>query len=256
MGKVTFRKSFDRSSCRLFLTPTLHCRDSQITDQLKVVNDDFNQTSLSFEVQNITRITNEEWFNITSGSTQETDMKTSLRNLGPLERTDASTLSIYTVGHVVSDGDSVLGYATFPDEHEANPALDGIVLLYTTLPGGSEAPFNQGRTLTHLIGHWVGLYHTFQGGCNGDGDFVDNTPAEASATYGCPTNNPDTCSGEGLDRESTFRSSPSGFVTYSLSFLAIHNYMDYTDDSCMDNFTSSQIGRLLSRISAYRGIDV
>jgi len=176
-------------------------------------------------------------------------MKTALR-VG-----DASTLNIYTVGHAFGDGDSVLGYATFPDEYEAKPALDGVVLLYTTLPQGSLAPYNQGRTLTHEVGHWVGLYHTFQGGCSGDGDSVADTPAEAAAASGCPTGR-DSCSGEGVDRTSTFRSSPSSSVTHSLSFPAIHNYMDYTDDSCKNNFTPGQIGRLQSQISTYRGITV
>ena len=174
-------------------------------------------------------------------------MKTSLRE------GVANALNIYTVGEAYGDGDSVLGYATFPDEYQPNPDLDGIVLLYTTFPGGSNAPYNEGRTLTHEIGHWVGLYHTFQGGCNG-GDSVDDTPAEAAATFGCPTTNPDTCSGEGLDRKSTFSCSPSGSVTYSLSFPAIHNYMDYTDDSCMEGFTPGQIQRLQQQISTYRGI--
>ena len=253
MERVTFRKSFGQFSCRIFLffflTQILHCRDSQIDQQLNILNDDYADTGLIFELQTTTRTESEEWFNITSESTQETDMKTDLR-VG-----DASTLNIYTVGEAYGDGDSVLGYATFPDEYDANPALDGIVLLYTTFPGGSNAPYNEGRTLTHEIGHWVGLYHTFQDGCNG-GDSVSDTPAEAAATYGCPTTNPDTCSGEGLDRKSTFRSSPWSSVAYSLSFSAIHNYMDYTDDSCMDNFTPGQIERLQQQISTYRGITV
>jgi len=223
-------------------------RDPRIEEQLDVLNNDYSRSDLLFQLAGTTRIENEEWFNITSGSTQETDMKTSLR-VG-----DAGILNIYTVGEAYGDGDSVLGYATFPDEYEANPALDGVVLLYTTFPGGSLAPYNLGRTLTHEIGHWVGLYHTFQGGCNGDGDLIDDTPAEAAATYGCPTTNPDTCSGEGHDRKSTFMCSPSGSVTYLRSLPAIYNFMDYTDDSCMDNFTPGQIIRLQEQTSEYRGI--
>jgi len=252
MGKVTFRKSFDRSSCRLFLflIQTLHGRDSQIDEQLRVLNNDFIDARVVFQLQETTRTEREEWFNITSGSAQETAMKTSLRmGDNPL------TLNIYTVGNLVASGNSVLGYATFPDEYQANPNLDGVVLLYTTFPGGSNAPFNQGRTLTHEVGHWVGLYHTFQGGCNGGiwvGDYAGDTPPQASATFGCPTTNPDTCPGEGVDRKLTFRCSPSGSVAHSLSFPAIHNYMDYTDDSCMDNFSLRQRTRMRWQINTYR----
>ena len=230
-----------------FLTQTLHGKDSQIDEQLRVLNSDYVDVDIVFQLQETTRIESEEWFSITAGSAQETDMKTSLRVGDPL------TLNIYTVGHVAAEGNSVLGYATFPDEYQPNPNLDGVVLLYTTFLGGSNAPFNEGRTLTHEIGHWVGLYHTFQGGCSGiGGDLLRDPPAEASATFGCPTTNPDTCPGEGLDRKLSLRCSRSGSDTYSLLFPAIHNYMDYTDDSCMDNFSLGQRTRLMLQIEIYR----
>jgi len=227
-----------------FLTQTLHRRNSQIDEQLTVLNDDYYDSRTIFQLLEITRTESEEWFNVTANSTQETAMKTSLR-VG-----DSLALNIYTVGNVVADGNSVLGYATFPDEYQANPNLDGVVLLYTTFPGGSNAPFNQGRTLTHEVGHWAGLYHTFQGGCSPIGDRFHDTPSEASATFGCPTTNPDTCPGEGVDRKSTC--SPWGSDTYSLLFPAIHNYMDYTDDFCMDNFSAGQRTRMRWQIQVHR----
>ncbi|KAE8227995.1 hypothetical protein CF326_g7091, partial [Tilletia indica] len=83
------------------------------------------------------------------------------------------------------------------------------------------------------VGHWLGLYHVFQGGCSGSGDSVSDTPPQSTATSGCPSSQ-DSCSGGGLD--------------------SIHNYMDYSNDSCMDQFTSGQNTRMQSLTQSYRGI--
>jgi hypothetical protein len=195
--------------------------DTKIQDQMNVLTGGFAGGGWTFDLKEVTRTTNRSWFTAKMGSRQEIQMKRSLRRGG------AATLNIYST----SPGRGILGWATFPSSYASNPSYDGIVIHFGTVPGGSLAPYNEGDTGTHEVGHWMGLYHTFQGGCRGSGDFVDDTPAEASAAYGCPVGR-DTCSSPGVD--------------------PIDNFMDYTDDYCMFRFTSNQGSRMSEQFGIYR----
>ncbi|KAI8847989.1 hypothetical protein BC829DRAFT_346621, partial [Chytridium lagenaria] len=143
---------------------------------------------------------------------------------------NSRALNIWSVGF--TDNRGTLGYATFPSEYSSRPWNDGVVIHFGSLPQGTLNNFNMGRTLVHEVGHWLGLFHTFQGGCFGDGDGVADTPSEGSGASGCPVGR-DSCPGQwGLD--------------------PIRNFMDYSFDSCMQEFTQGQYFRMASNIANFR----
>ena len=132
-----------------------------------------------------------------------------------------------------TSGTGYLGWATFPWEYNGAPSKDGVIIAWNSMPGGT-APFNEGDTLVHEAGHWLGLYHTFNGGCTTTNDGVSDTPAERSPAYGCPTNRDSCKSGAYPGRD------------------PIENFMDYSDDFCMYKFTPGQATRSASAWSTYR----
>jgi len=195
----------------------------QINDQIRVLNVTFaggeggTDTGFSFRLAGVTRTDNAAWFNAKPGGVDENSMKRTLHQGGP------ESLNLYST----TAGD-FLGWAYLPDivTKPGHAHLDGVVIDWESMLGTSTTyagRFDQGETATHEVGHWLNLEHTFFGGCNAKGDFVDDTPKQKTPTSGCPEGK-DTCSAPGTD--------------------PIHNYMDYSFDSCYTQFTPGQTQRM------------
>ena len=194
--------------------------DAAIESQLAAVNEAFGGVSggapspFIFVLAGVTRTVNAEWALMSPGSTAEAQAKAALHQGGP------ETLNLY----LADPQDGLLGWATFPWTYPVAPTQDGVVISYKSTPGGSLENYNEGDTAAHEIGHWLGLLHTFQGGCAGIGDAISDTASEASPTDGCP-----------VSRDSCPRKSGAD---------PIHNLMDYSFDWCMFEFTTSQAARM------------
>ena len=180
-------------------------------------------TPFRFAMVGVTRTTNAAWFEAGPGTAAEREMKSALHVGGP------DTLNFYT-----NNGAGFLGWATFPFWYAGDPLMDGVVCYFDSLPGGVDARFNEGDTGTHEVGHWLGLFHTFQGSCGAIyNDFVSDTAAERSPAFGCQAGR-DTCPGVGVD--------------------PIENFMDYSDDPCLYKFTGGQSARMEALSLQYRGL--
>ena len=121
--------------------------DTQIANQIKTLNADFSASGYKFTLVQTTRTANADWFNtVGPESPQQTAMKKALR-VG-----NATTLNLYSVGFVSGSGAGLLGYATFPSSYATAPKDDGVVFLYSSVPGGTKTNYNLGRTVTHEVG--------------------------------------------------------------------------------------------------------
>ncbi len=205
--------------------------DKQVAAQIAVLNNNFagreggDRTGFSFELAGVTRTDNADWFYGGIGGTNEHTMKQTLHQGG------SNALNLYS-----TTAAAYLGWAYLPDilTKPGQAYLDGVVFDWESIPGTTDTyagRYDQGETATHEVGHWLNLEHTFFGGCNANGDFVDDTPAQKTPTSGCPAGK-DTCKEPGLD--------------------PIHNYMDYSYDACYTEFTAGQTQRMQDAWLFYR----
>jgi hypothetical protein len=199
---------------------------AMLDDQIDVMNQSFNGTSggtntpFRFYRAGVTRRTNATLFANCHDDAYRSQLHTG--RVG-----GAETLNVYTCQPV-----GLFGWAYFPWWYGSAPSTDGMVLHFGTFPGSTWEPFNRGDTAVHEAGHWLGLYHTFEGGCSSTNDQVADTPAEATAHYGCPSGLDSCPSLPGLD--------------------PLRNFMSYFDDDCIWEFTGGQSSRMDTQHGTYR----
>ncbi len=234
--------------------------DARIAAQIDALNAGYAGTGFQFELVQNTETVQPEWWNLVGaygsamstvrGGGKEVNMKRLLTD------NDQATLDVYSA----SLGQHLLGWATFPSdfsEATSYPAplpsyLDGVIIDFRSVPqpeGNTEGDtrvfpdgtYEQGDTLTHEVGHWLELYHTFQGGCTDNpayngGDQIADTPAEASPNFLCPE--------PGEDPRDSCPDDPG--------LDPVHNFMDYSFDVCLTEFTDEQAARMQFAWETYR----
>lgn len=173
-------------------------------DQLAILQGSYAPHRISFALRGLEFIANDTW----ASGADELTMKQTLRK-GPY-----TALNIYFQSNLEGN---VLGKCTLPGIVYPDTDLwysDGCTVAAGSVPGGNILGYNQGKTAVHETGHWLGLLHTFEGySCDGEGDFIIDTPQESSATDGCPI------------------APPKKSCSTSAYSDPIHNYMDYSYDS-------------------------
>ncbi len=194
--------------------------NDMIVDQIEVLNDAYAPYDIFFTLVSVDYTMNDNWF--TDMNQYESAYKQQL-NIDPVHH-----LNIYS-----GNMPGLVGWSYLPYQWPEGSYMHGVCLLYSCLPGGTAYPYNAGDTATHEVGHYLGLEHTFRNGCSTNNDYVGDTPQENDGNniYNC--NNTDTCPNDpGMD--------------------PVHNFMTYSDDACLDEFTTGQGDRMEDMIATYR----
>lgn len=234
----------------LYSTSAQNITDAQIQSQIDVLNADFRRqnsdagntpsafSSLAADCEiNFCLASTDPNGNPTTGITRTSTTVTSWSTNDAMKYSSSGGKDAWPRGSylnlwVCNLGGGILGYAQFPG---GPAATDGVVIGYKYFGtvGQATAPFNLGRTGTHEVGHWLNLNHIWGDdgtSCSGT-DNVSDTPNQAGENYGCPSfPRTDACSGGN-----------------GVMFM---NYMDYTDDACMNMFTQGQKARMVAQLAS------